>query len=138
MQSETGGDCDVCAMGECALCGSAGRWKRESWPNKPLWALHTVQVFWELRVHVGRANVLRVRRCCKHCDELEYTVLHSASRLTMQRMKAMVRSDGDSSPERVFWSVLVGEKEKKFGTEWERCPKCESAHSVHTKCEERT
>ena len=141
VQVSTGDDCEVCVSGECHLCGSSGRWQKEQWPGKPLWALHTVQVFWELRVHNGVPNVLRVRRCCKHCDELEYQVLHSASKLTMQLMQAALRQvnvsgvkGGEIDLEKVFWRVLVMEKESELGTNWEKCPGCEQVHSVHIVC----
>lgn len=126
--------CTTCASGLCQLCGENGRWVREQWPKKRLWQKNTVEVFWELRVKHGHPNVLRVRTCCKHCNEIEYEVLHSASRLTIAIMEGKVRSGMAAND--AFWSVLVKDKETEFGTVWESCPKCGEAHSVHTMCEE--
>ena len=121
--------CTTCTRGLCALCGIAGRWVREG-RARPLRQRRIVKVFWELRVHVGRANTLRAVRACKHCDAIAYGVLNSAARLTMQRMQAAMRH-GTMGAEQVFWHVLVGEREGAFGTNWEHCPRCGQSHSVH-------
>ena len=132
--------CDTCASGLCELCGVEGRWRREQ-QKRPQSQRYVVRVFWELRVHNGLPNVLRVRKCCKHCDALEYEILNSASKLTMQLMQAALRQasglmakGGEIDLEKVFWQVLVMEKESELGTSWEECPVCTGVHSVHRVC----
>ena len=124
--------CERCASGECTLCGTNGWWVRTNWPGKPLCAQYTMRVFWELRVRHSRANVLRTRALCAHCDELEYSVLNSAAQLTKVMMEKVVK--GGVTAENSFWWVLVNERETEFGTNWEACPGCGESHSVHTTC----
>ena len=59
-------------------------------------------------------------------------MLNSAAQLTMQIMQKAVRAGNEV--EKTFWYVLVREKEKEFGTNWEECPVCRGAHSVHEVC----
>ena len=99
-----------------------------------------VRVFWELRVRKRHSNTLRVRKCCKQCDGVEWNVLSSAARVTMERVKERVAARGGRSPQcpqcvqDAFWTVLVKEREGELGTMWEECPVCGESHSVRAAC----
>ena len=133
-------DCAVCTIGECDVCGENGSHERGITRGR-MWARGTRRVFWELRPHVGRVNILREVKYCKHCDANGRIVLDNAAKLTMRMMEEKVRSaEGgrlavENVVEKVFWQILVKEKESALGTVWLECPTCGKCHSVHEECE---